>query len=253
MDTKSLGDQQFCLYAAFFNDLSYNINLDTCLLSAETLYKQLSEHRDVPTSIGNLLAIKESKILLSSTSQTIVSSSSTASFKTKKLTLDGKRVELAIWDTAGQERFRALGPLYYRDSNGAILVFDITDEDSFERVKSWTKELRRILGNDCVLCIVGNKIDLEKDRHVPMQIAEDYAKSVGAKLYHTSAKSNKGIEELFNDLAQRLLERLPATTGGTDAVNGPNRISTGKPRGIAIEQSSTEQNNGGRSGGGCCS
>jgi len=175
-----------------------------------------------------------------------------ASFKTKKLTFDGKRVELAVWDTAGQERFRALGPLYYRDSNGAILVFDITDEDSFERVKSWTKELRRMLGNDCVLCIVGNKIDLEKDRHVPMQLAEEYAKSVGAKLYHTSAKLDKGVEELFNDLAQRMLERSPGTTDGGGTANNQNRFSTGTRGGITIAQS-TGQNNNGRSGGSCCS
>jgi len=75
----------------------------------------------------------------------------------------------------------------------------------FFKVKSWIKELKRMLGNEVVLCIVGNKIDLEKDRHVSMQVAEDYAKSVNAKLYHTSAKLNKGIEELFNDLAHRKL------------------------------------------------
>ncbi|CAF3978246.1 unnamed protein product [Rotaria magnacalcarata] len=57
-----------------------------------------------------------------------------ASFRTKKVILDGRRVELSIWDTAGQERYRALGPLYFREANGAILVFDITDEDSFNRV-----------------------------------------------------------------------------------------------------------------------
>ena len=60
-----------------------------------------------------------------------------------------------------------------------------------------------MLGNDVVLCIVGNKIDLEKDRHVPMQAAEEYARSVNAKLYNTSAKLSKGIEELFTDLATR--------------------------------------------------
>ena len=60
-----------------------------------------------------------------------------------------------------------------------------------------------MLGNDVVLCIVGNKIDLEKDRRVPTQAAEDYAKSVNAKLYHTSPKLNRGVEELFNDLANR--------------------------------------------------
>lgn len=60
-----------------------------------------------------------------------------------------------------------------------------------------------MLGNDVVLCIIGNKIDLEKDRRVSNQVAEDYAKSVNAKLYHTSAKLNRGVEELFDDLANR--------------------------------------------------
>ena len=57
-----------------------------------------------------------------------------ASFLTKKLSLGGRRVTLAIWDTAGQERFHALGPIYYRDSNGACLIYDVTDEDSFQKV-----------------------------------------------------------------------------------------------------------------------
>jgi len=166
-----------------------------------------------------------------------------ASFKTKKLTLDGRRVELAIWDTAGQERFRALGPLYYRESNGAILVFDVTDEDSFDRVKSWVKELKRMLGNDVVLCIVGNKTDREKERCVSTQLAEDYARSVNAKVYYTSAKLNKGIEEVFNDLAQRMLEKLPANTN--NSTTGLGTGSGGRQGGISIASSrtSTDKNN----------
>lgn len=90
----------------------------------------------------------------------------------KKLNLDGQRINLAIWDTAGQEKFHALGPIYYRSSNGAVLVYDITDEDSFQKVKNWVKELRKMLGNDICLVIAGNKIDLEKDRHVSLEEAE---------------------------------------------------------------------------------
>lgn len=69
-------------------------------------------------------------------------------------------------------RFHALGPIYYRSSNGAILVYDITDEDSFQKVKNWVKELKKMLGADIVLAIVGNKIDLNKDRNVPLETAE---------------------------------------------------------------------------------
>lgn len=134
-----------------------------------------------------------------------------ASFLSKKLNIGGKRVNLAIWDTAGQERFHALGPIYYRDSNGAILVYDITDEDSFQKVKNWVKELRRMLGQDVCLCIAGNKTDLEKNRHVTVEEAESYAATVGAKHFHTSAKMNKGIEELFLDLSKSMMEKGDGT------------------------------------------
>ena len=80
----------------------------------------------------------------------------------KKLVLQDTRVNLAIWDTAGQERFHALGPIYYRDAHGAVLVYDITDEDSFQKVKVWVKELRRTVGTDICLIIAGNKVDLER-------------------------------------------------------------------------------------------
>ncbi|CAF0925816.1 unnamed protein product [Rotaria sordida] len=169
-----------------------------------------------------------------------------ASFKTKKLNLDGRRVELAIWDTAGQERFRALGPLYYREANGAILVFDITDEDSFNQVKSWIKELKRMLGDDVVLCIVENKIDLEKDRRVSRQTAEEYAKLVNAKLYPTSAKFNKGIEELFSDLAHRMLEKVGPTS------NNSNTSETIRRTGIPIQPTSTKEQTNGTTNKKCC-
>ena len=101
-------------------------------------------------------------------------------------------MHILLQDTAGQERYHALGPIYYRDSQGAIVVYDITDEDSFLKVKeqevltmlmylssclllqakNWIKELRKMLGEDIVVCIVGNKIDLEKNRTVSKSEAE---------------------------------------------------------------------------------
>ena len=141
-----------------------------------------------------------------------------ASFLNKKLNIAGKRVNLAIWDTAGQERFHALGPIYYRDSNGAILVYDITDEDSFTKVKNWVKELRKMLGDDVCLCIVGNKTDLEKDRAVPIAEAESYAASVKAKHFQTSAKQNRGIEELFLDLTRSMIEISEANNHNANSL-----------------------------------
>ncbi|XP_038073559.1 ras-related protein Rab-21-like [Patiria miniata] len=168
-----------------------------------------------------------------------------ASFLNKRLNIGGKRVNLAIWDTAGQERFHALGPIYYRDSNGAVLVYDITDEDSFAKVKNWVKELRKMLGNEICLCIAGNKIDLEKQRNVSVAEAEAYAAQVGAKHYLTSAKLNKGIEEMFLDLSKRMLETTPSDDlgKGTSSARASRKTVT-----IVDDEDMPKQ-----SGGGCCS
>lgn len=94
-----------------------------------------------------------------------------ASYIDKKLTVGTETVQLSIWDTAGQERFHALGPIYYRDASGALLVYDITDAESFVKVKNWVKELRKIVGSDITIVIAGNKIDLEKNRNVNQEEA----------------------------------------------------------------------------------
>jgi len=131
------------------------------------------------------------------------------------MTVGDKRVNLAIWDTAGQERFHALGPIYYRDADAALLVYDITDPDSFTKVQTWVKELRKMVGNEIVLSIAGNKSDLDRHRVVPRQEATDYAASVGAHYAETSAKTGRGINELFGVMARKLLESRKLTAGAS--------------------------------------
>jgi len=111
-----------------------------------------------------------------------------------------------IWDTAGQERFHALGPIYYRDANGALLVYDITDRESFTKVRHWVKELRKIVGKDIVLVIAGNKSDMEKNRQVNDVEAKEYADSVGALHLMCSAKTGKGVENAFLELTKEILK-----------------------------------------------
>ena len=149
-------------------------------------------------------------------------STNQASFLTKKLNIEGRRVNLSIWYTAGQEKFHALGPIYYRSSNGAILVYDITDVDSFQRIKSWVKELRKMLGTDVCLVIVGNKTDLEKDRNVSIEEAEEYASKVGASHFQTSAKQNEGIEDMFISLTQKMLDRVTEQEQQNNTLNRQN-------------------------------
>nr|CAH7757673.1 unnamed protein product [Callosobruchus chinensis] len=149
-----------------------------------------------------------------------------ASFLNKKINLDDSRVNLAIWDTAGQEKFHALGPIYYRSSNGAVLVYDITDEDSFQKVKCWVKELRKMLGVEISLVIVGNKSDLEKDRHVSLEEAKEYAEKVKALHFQTSAKQNEGVEEMFLALTQKMLDDAKKKTAQEQILIGQNSQRT---------------------------
>ena len=112
-----------------------------------------------------------------------------------------------IWDTAGQERFRSMAPLYYRGAVAAILVFSITDEASFEKLKEWVRELKQNhpVDEPMVLAIACNKCDLSEQRVVPWETASQYAESIGALIYETSAKSNTGVSNLFTDVARKLV------------------------------------------------
>nr|CAD7404224.1 unnamed protein product [Timema poppensis] len=110
-----------------------------------------------------------------------------------------------VWDTAGQERFRSMAPMYYRNANAALLVFDITQYDSLTSVKSWVKELKRNVQEPMVLCLVGNKCDLEVERKVSKDEALQYACSIGATYFESSALHDQGIEEVFVNVALGLI------------------------------------------------
>lgn len=121
-----------------------------------------------------------------------------------------------------------MGPIYYRGANGAILVYDITDPDSFVKVRDWVKELRVECGPDMVLVIVGNKIDLMKDQRVDMEDAKSYASSIGAEHLLSSAKSGKGVEEIFLEVTKKILSKRKEETLNTstkptiEIVDEPN-------------------------------
>ena len=127
-----------------------------------------------------------------------------ASFMTKRMFLDDWKVKLQIWDTAGQERFRSMTPMYYRGANGAILMYDITKPDSFDAVKDWVRELNANT-DDIVIAICGNKKDLENKRAVPFEKADEFAKSIEATCFETSAKDDQGVENLFFDVTSRMV------------------------------------------------
>jgi len=149
-----------------------------------------------------------------------------AAFMTKRLQMDGHLFRLQLWDTAGQERFRAMAPMYYRGASIAIIVFDVTDEDSFAEADLWVKELKDKCGtNDLALAIAANKCDVESGRVIPTKKGEDYAKSVGAVYFETSAKENIGIEDMFSTLIRKILVTKKEGLGQCGGKQGEDRTA----------------------------
>ncbi|XP_011495864.1 PREDICTED: ras-related protein Rab-18-B [Ceratosolen solmsi marchali] len=127
-------------------------------------------------------------------------------YKSKKITIDGNTVKLAIWDTAGQERFRTLTPNYYRDGQGAILVYDVTDRSTFTKLEMWLNELYTYCNKtDIVKMVVGNKIDLP-DRQVSTAEGLQFARRHQTLYIESSAKTADGIKCCFEELVQKIIQ-----------------------------------------------
>jgi len=132
-----------------------------------------------------------------------------AAFLTQTVALDDATVKFEIWDTAGQERYRSLAPMYYRGAAAAIVVYDITDRDSFAGAKSWVKELQRRGDPNVVIALAGNKADLESRHKVEFEEANAYAKANGIMHLETSAKNGTNVKALFVEIANKLPKNPP--------------------------------------------
>ncbi|TRZ25753.1 hypothetical protein HGM15179_001339 [Zosterops borbonicus] len=120
-----------------------------------------------------------------------------AAFLTQTVCLDDTTVKFEIWDTAGQERYHSLAPMYYRGAQAAIVVYDITNEESFARAKNWVKELQRQASPNIVIALAGNKADLANKRAVDFQEAQAYADDNSLLFMETSAKTSMNVNEIF--------------------------------------------------------
>ncbi|KXN74418.1 ras-related protein rab-21-like protein [Conidiobolus coronatus NRRL 28638] len=164
-----------------------------------------------------------------------------ASFSTTKITVDNCKVRLQIWDTAGQERFRSMAPMYYRGANAAILVYDITNSESFQDMHRWLEELKKNMTEDLVIHIVGSKSDLENQRQVQPEQVREYVNSLDADYitHEVSAKDDHGIDELFLQISQQLVQRK----------SGIEQSRKNKANGRVVVKNDIGQTS---SGSGCC-
>ena len=135
-------------------------------------------------------------------------------FLSKTMYLEDRTVRLQLWDTAGQERFRSLIPSYIRDSSVAVIVFDVSNRQSFLNTAKWIEDVRSERGNDVIIMLVGNKTDLGTEkRQVTADEGEAKAKELGIMFIETSAKAGINVKALFRKVASALpgMENAPLT------------------------------------------
>eukprot|EP00037_Helgoeca_nana_P031869 m.410988 g.410988 ORF g.410988 m.410988 type:complete len:279 (-) comp28539_c0_seq1:214-1050(-) len=159
-------------------------------------------------------------------------------FKIRTIELDGKTIKLQIWDTAGQERFRTITSSYYRGAHGIIVVYDVTDQESFNNVKQWLQEIDRYACENVNKLLVGNKSDLTTKKVVDFTTAKEFADSLTIPFLETSAKNATNVEQAFMTMAAEIKNR----TGPSGNMASGNNISISK---------NTQQITG-SSKGGCC-
>lgn len=146
-------------------------------------------------------------------------------FKIRTIELDGKTIKLQIWDTAGQERFRTITSSYYRGAHGIIVVYDTTDQESFNNVKQWLQEIDRYACENVNKLLVGNKCDLTHKKVVDFQTAKEYADSLSIPFLETSAKNATNVEQAFMTMAAEIKNRMGPPSGAA-APNAGVKINT---------------------------
>ena len=132
-----------------------------------------------------------------------------ANYSQKKITRHGKKIRLDLWDTAGQEKYRAIGRHFYKESYIVCLVYDITNKDSFEKIKSiWYPDLKEYGEKLKIVALVGNKLDKYLEEEVNEEDAKKFAVEIKAIYKRTSAMEGTNIEDLFNTLADKYLAEI---------------------------------------------
>ena len=127
-------------------------------------------------------------------------------FKVKTLEIENKQIKMQIWDTAGQERFRNVISSYFRGSHGILLIYDITNRDSFKNLENWLIEIEKNASQNVLKILIGNKSDLVDDREIKTEEGQAFANRNGMKFIETSAKMNTNVNEAFETLAKLMME-----------------------------------------------
>jgi len=151
-----------------------------------------------------------------------------ADFFSKDLKVDDKEVILQIWDTAGQERYQSLGVTFFRGSDACILVYDICDQRSFDALTSWVEQFLQGVGANSenakdsgfIFIVLGNKCDLSDNRQVAPEIAKEFCEENGFYFFETSAKTGFNVQEAFEYIARKGIEKSESQSSDFPQING---------------------------------
>ena len=151
-------------------------------------------------------------------------------YRLKSMTLQsGKNIKLQIWDTAGQDRFRAITKNYYKGANGIILIYDVTNRQSYENVKNWITQIREEANPNVVIYLAGNKIDVsEEEKVVKTEEGKKIAEEFNLPLYETSAKNGVNINRIFEELVEKVDEIYSKLE--VPKIDQQNKIYTGETK-----------------------
>ena len=158
-------------------------------------------------------------------------------FATKNVNIDSKILKAQIWDTAGQERFRAITSAYYKGAVGALVVYDITRQATFENVDVWLKELREHSQQDIVVMLVGNKSDNRHKRKVSTEEAVAFSEKHSLAFLETSALDGMGVDQAFRQILTEIYQKmnkrqnLAAEGGGSGALPKGETVNIGRGAG----------------------
>ncbi|KAM3146001.1 hypothetical protein pb186bvf_001979 [Paramecium bursaria] len=129
-------------------------------------------------------------------------------FKIKTIDCQGKQVKLQIWDTAGQERFKTITSSFYKGALGILIVFDISNRDSFNNLLQWMDEIKKHASEGAVLVLVGNKLDIQDNREVSTVEAQALAQKLNIAYIETSSLNSINIEQPFVRIVEELLQKI---------------------------------------------
>ena len=149
-------------------------------------------------------------------------------FRFKTMIVMDKIIKVQVWDTAGEERYRSITNAYYRGAEGILIVFDLTNEESFKSIQNWINEVTVFTGKDVIIICLGNKSDLK--REISKNTIDEFKKKTNLEIFNVSAKTGEGVEEAFKHIIELLIKKNTEKKEENNAINlTPNTNNNNSP------------------------